>query len=122
MHNTISPFIKFNNCGTRRINGLFCCTIQHILEPLCVYETSFSMVHAHISLHNTHYTYIHIHHNIHVHTHTHTYTQSHTYTYTCTYPIILIIDPALQQGRDYSLLNSSHNTNNLPHMSKQQIT
>ena len=41
-------FIKFNNFGTRHLNGprhlfhLFCCTTQRIFEPLRVYEPSFN--------------------------------------------------------------------------------
>ena len=45
----IIAFIKFNNFGTRRLNGprslfhSFCRTTQCIFEPLRVYEPSFNM-------------------------------------------------------------------------------
>ena len=42
-------FIKFNNFGTWNLNGprhlfySFCCTTQHIFEPLHVYKPGFNM-------------------------------------------------------------------------------
>ena len=49
MFGTISRFIKFNNFVTQHLNGarhlfvLFCCTTQHIFEPLRVFEPGFNM-------------------------------------------------------------------------------
>ena len=46
---TILSFIKFNNFGTRHLNGprhlfLSCCsTTRHIFAPLCVFEPGFNM-------------------------------------------------------------------------------
>ena len=48
MHSNILMFIKFNNFGTQHLNEprclfhLFCCTTQHIFEPLHVYEPGFN--------------------------------------------------------------------------------
>ena len=50
MYGTILTFIKFNNFGTRHLNEpmhlfhAFCVTIQHIFEPLLVYEPSLNTV------------------------------------------------------------------------------
>ena len=48
MYGTILVFTKFNNFGTRRLNGprrlfhSFCCTTRRIFEPLHVYEPGFN--------------------------------------------------------------------------------
>ena len=48
MYGTILMFIKLNNFDTQRLNGprclfpSFCCTTQHIFEPLRVYEPGFN--------------------------------------------------------------------------------
>ena len=49
MYGTILTFIKFNNFGTRHLNGprhlfhSFCCTTRHLFEPLRVYEPGFNI-------------------------------------------------------------------------------
>ena len=49
MFDTTVKFIKFNNFGTRHLNGprhlflSFCCTTQRIFEPLRVFEPGFNM-------------------------------------------------------------------------------
>ena len=49
MYSTVLAFIKFSNFGTQCLNGprhlfhSFCCTTQHIFEPLRVYEPGFNM-------------------------------------------------------------------------------
>ena len=49
MYGTILVFIKFNNFGTRCLNGprrlfhSFYCTTRRIFEPLRVYEPGFNM-------------------------------------------------------------------------------
>ena len=49
MYGTILTFIKFNNFGTRCLNGprhlfySFCCTTWRTFEPPCVYEPCFNM-------------------------------------------------------------------------------
>ena len=48
MFSTISRFIKFNNLGIRRLNGLrylflsFCSTTRRIFEPLRIFEPGFN--------------------------------------------------------------------------------